>query len=141
MAYELLSAAFSAGRAANEDVASPRLLNRLSDRSSEREYQRSALSLPLVVCGLNASGRIFFELASTYDISRSGCRLHLCTQPQHDSPLAIRVISNKGEGTEESAQILFQVAWLLPEAEGWAVGAHSLGDTDLRTLVFPSHTT
>ena len=80
----------------------------------ERSEYRSVLSLPLVVCGLNLSGRIFFEMTSSHDISGSGCLLHLCTQPQVESPLAIRMIKNKGKASEESVQVLFQVAWLQP---------------------------
>jgi hypothetical protein len=96
---------------------------------------------PLVVCGLNSNGRLFFELASIHDISSSGCRIHLCTKPQHDSPLAMRMLKDKKGNAQESAQLLFQVAWILPESEGWAVGARCVGSTDLRTLVFPSQNT
>lgn len=132
MAAELHSAGLSTNL--------PSIEGETSHQRSERAEYRSVLALPLVVCGLNVSGRIFFEMTSTHDVSGAGCRIHLCTQPQFESPLAIRMIKNKGSASEESIQILFQLAWLQPEGDGWAVGAQRLGDADLRALVFQSHT-
>jgi hypothetical protein len=129
MAYELLGAGFPVPNAVIENGAKP--------ATSGQFEQRSEASVQLIVCGLNSDGRLFFELGSVREISRSGCRLHLCTKPQGDSPLAVRMINSKGETIRESAQILFEVTWLMPEAEGWAVGARSLAKADLRTLVFP----
>jgi|HubBroStandDraft_1064217.scaffolds.fasta_scaffold258669_2 hypothetical protein len=133
MAYELVGSGFLTNFPAIEEGAGPELL--------EREERRLTASVSLVVCGLNSSGRLFFELASIHDISRSGCRIHLGTKPQSDSPLAVRVFRYKGEAKQEIGQLLFQVVWTLPEPEGWAVWAESVGGTDLRTLVFPLQNT
>ena len=138
MAYELVGGRFLTSFPAIEERTKPRLLPRAEEHRAE---DRSPIAVPLVICGLNSSGRLFFELAHIQDISRTGCRIHLCTKPQTDSPLAVRLVTDKGVTRQEIAQILFQVAWIHPEAEGWAVGAYSLGSKDLRTLVFPLRTT
>jgi hypothetical protein len=130
MAYELVGTRLITSFPVLEAAAGPHLLG--------RGEERSPVAVPLVVCGLNSSGRLFFELALIHDISRSGCRIHLCTRPQCDSPLVVRLVTEKGETRQEIAQMLFQVTWIEAEAEGWAVGAHSLGSKDLRTLVFPA---
>jgi hypothetical protein len=133
MAYELLGARLETTLPVIEEEARAQL--------SGRSEERFSVSVPLVVCGLNSSGRLFFELAPVHDISRSGCRVHLRTKPQCDSPLVIRLVSDDHEIRQDIAQVLFQVTWIKPETEGWAVGAQYLGSKDLRTLVFPSQKT
>ena len=131
MAYQLLSAEFPLVTSASTKRAEPRLSGRLA--------QRSRVSPTLVVCGLNSCGRLFFELASVRDISPSSCHIHLSTKPQHDSPLAVRMITENGELEEKGDQLLFQVTGLQPDAEGWDVQANSLAATESRALVFPPH--
>jgi hypothetical protein len=128
MAFELVCSKFLTSLPAVEDGTKPHL---------HRVEERSPIAVPLVVCGLNFSGKLFFELAHIQDISSSGCRIYLCTRPQTDSPLAVRLVTDQGVTRHEIAQMLFQVAWIRPEEQGWAVGAYSLGSKDLRTLVFP----
>src|SRR5579872_4611436 len=128
MAYELLSAGFPLVPSASVKRPETRLSGRL---------QRSEVSPTLVVCGLNCWGRLFFELASVHDISPSGCRIHLSTKPQQDSPLAVRMITERGQPASKGDQLLFQVTGLQPDAEGWDVQANSLAAAESRTLVFP----
>ena len=108
-------------------------------RSTRRE-QRSSAELTFAVCGLSASGRFFVELCSTVNISRSGCCLRLRTRPQSDSALALRAVPGGTSLPEGTSQLLFQLAWLRPEADGFLIGASALGDADLCRLAFPSYT-
>jgi hypothetical protein len=108
---------------------------------SERREQRFLMNLPVVVCGFGANGRIFSELATTRDMSRSGCSLHLRTRPESGSSLAIRLMPQGSASPAEIFQVLVEVTWMVQEgAEGWTVGASVLDNTDLRALAFPSHT-
>jgi hypothetical protein len=108
-------------------------------RSTRRE-PRSSAELTFAVCGLAASGRLFVELCSTVNISRSGCCLRLHTRPQTDSALALRAVPGGTSLPEGTSQLLFQLAWLRPEADGWLIGASALGEADLCRLAFPSYT-
>src|SRR5579863_3925937 len=123
MAFELVCGKFLTSFPAVEDASKPHL---------QRLEERSAIEVPLLVCGLNFSGRLFFEFAHIEDISSSGCRMHLCTKPQTDSPLAVRLVTDEGVTRHEIAQLLFQIAWIRAAEQGWAVGAQSLGSKDLR---------
>ena len=132
MAFELECTKFLTSFPAVEDASKPHL---------QRLEERSVIALPLLVCGLNFSGKLFFEFTHIQDLSSSGCRMYLATKPQTDSPLAVRLVTDKGVTRQEIAQILFQIVWIRAEEQGWAVGAQSLGSKDLRTLVFPSRKT
>lgn len=100
---------------------------------SRRSEGRVLLAVPLVIFGLALDDRAFYDLTASHDVSCSGCRFHLSVQPQSDAPLAIRVVSDE-LGRHESARILFDVIWLRPEGNGWAVGARRSGDCDFRAL-------
>jgi hypothetical protein len=103
-----------------------------------RREERPAIALSLLVFGFNATGRLFHERASTRNISRNGCCIHLCTQPQGDSPLALRVVLNAGTALEHAPPPLtYQFVWTLPSGDGWDVGAAALDDADLMRLAFP----
>jgi hypothetical protein len=108
-------------------------------RSTRRE-PRSSAGLTFAVCGLASSGRFFVELCSTVNISRSGCCLRLRTRPQTDSALALRAVPGGTPLPEGTSQLLFQLAWLRPDDDGWLIGAFALGEADLSRLVFPSYT-
>lgn len=115
-----------------------------------RREQRSETALTFAVCGLASSGRFFVELSSTVNVSHSGCCLWLHTCPQADSALALREVPGGASLPKGASQVLFQVAWLRPQAGGWLVGAFALGQADLLAgevsgkvvgrdgLVFPS---
>ena len=107
---------------------------------SERRERRSPLSVLLCVCGFSVSGRIFSEMASTCNISRSGCCIRLRAQPLEHAALALQVIPREGPSPEGGAQLLYQVAWLRQHGEAWYVGLSALCDTDLLQVVFDLHT-
>jgi hypothetical protein len=118
----------------------PRPADSRAPRRATRREQRAEASLPLTVCGFRSDGRLFCEVCSTRNVSRSGCRIHLRTHPQPDTALALRVIPEDASAVQQAPQLLFQVVWLEPEEEGWAVGAVALGDADLYHLAFPPRT-
>jgi hypothetical protein len=99
-------------------------------RTARRE-ERSETVLTFAVCGLASSGRFFVELSSTINVSHSGCCLWLHTCPQADSALALREAPGGASLPKGASQVLFQVAWLRPQAGGWMVGAFALGQADL----------
>jgi hypothetical protein len=105
-----------------------------------RREPRSAAELTFALCGLAASGRFFVELCSTINVSRSGCCLRLRTRPQSDSAIALRAVPGGASLPQGTSQVLFQLAWMQPDAEGWLIGAFALGEADLRSLAFPSST-
>jgi len=107
---------------------------------SARRETRSLAKLTFAVCGLAASGRFFVELCSTVNISRSGCCLRLRTRPLTGSALALRAVPGGTSLPEGTSQLLFQLAWLQPDADGWLIGAFALGEADLCRLAFPSYT-
>jgi hypothetical protein len=99
-------------------------------RTARRE-PRSETALTFAVCGLASSGRFFVELSSTVNASHSGCCLWLHTCPQAGSALALREAPGGASLPKGAPQVLFQVAWLRPQAGGWLVGAFALGQADL----------
>jgi len=112
-----------------------------SPQRSERRERRSPLSVLLKVCGFSASGRIFSEVSSTRNISRSGCCLRLRTQPLERTALAIQVIPSEGPLPDGGRQLLYQVAWLEQQDQSWDVGLFALDDTDLLQVAFAPPTT
>lgn len=122
-----------------EAQATDSMLGSGSFRSTRRE-PRSAAALTFAVCGLAASGRFFVELCSTVNISRSGCCLRLRTRPLAGSALALRAVPGGTSLPEGTSQLLFQLAWLRPDADGWLIGTFALGEADLCRLAFPSYT-
>ena len=107
---------------------------------SERRERRSPLTVMLRICGFSASGRIFSEVASTRNISRSGCCVRLRTQPLQNSPLAIQVVPREGPSPEPATQMLYEVAWLQQQGQSWEVGLSALSKTDLLRVAFDSRT-
>jgi len=106
---------------------------------SERRERRSPLSILLKICGFSAGGRIFSEVASTRNISRSGCCLRLRTRPLGDTALALQVIPREGPVPDGGSQMLYQVAWSRQQGQSWEVGLFALGNTDLLQVAFAPH--
>lgn len=107
---------------------------------SERRQRRSPLSVLLRICGFSAGGRIFSEVASTRNISPSGCCIRLRTQPLGHTTLAVQVVPREGPLPDGGAQMLYQIAWLRQQGASWDVGLFALADTDLLRVAFASHT-
>ena len=98
---------------------------RLESDDSFKPENHSPIKWPVLVCGLDANGRLFFELTSSHDIGPAECCIHIRTRPQQNSPLAIRISQLVGL-EEENTQVLFQAVWLRSEGEGWVIGAESI---------------
>jgi hypothetical protein len=107
-----------------------------SPHRSERRERRSPLSVLLKICGFSADGRIFSELSSTRNISRSGCCVRLRTLPLESAALAVQVIPREGPLPEGGRQLLYEIAWIEQQDQSWDVGLVALGDTDLLQAAF-----
>jgi hypothetical protein len=103
---------------------------------TDRREQRSDVQLAVTVYGFATTGKLFVEHCSTRNVSHSGCCVHLRTRPQADSALALRLL-RWGISAKGASQLLFQVAWVREDGDGWRVGASSLGVADLYCLTFP----
>jgi hypothetical protein len=103
---------------------------------TERREQRSDVQLAVTVYGFATTGKLFVEHCSTRNVSHSGCCIRLRTQPQADSALALRPL-RWGISSKGTSQLLFQVAWLRQDGDGWLVGASSFGSADFYCLAFP----
>lgn len=91
-----------------------------------RREVRADLKFPIEVCGFNRSSRFFSEKTATTDVSDGGCKLHLRTEVDKGSVLAIRVITRKFGLQVDVRPMLFQVNWICAAANGWDVGAAKL---------------
>lgn len=107
-------------------------------QQTDRREQRLDVQLAVTIYGFAATGKIFVEHCSTRNVSHSGCCLRLQTRPQADSALALRPL-RFGISSRSVSQLLFQVAWLRPDGDGWLVGASALGAADLYCLAFPGN--
>jgi len=107
------------------------------ERSETRSEGRSDVQLAVTVYGFVTTGKLFVEHCSTRNVSHSGCCVHLRTQPQADTALALRLL-RWGLSAKRAAQLLYQVVWIQKDADGWLVGASSLGPADLYSLAFPA---
>jgi hypothetical protein len=105
-------------------------------QQTDRREQRSDIQFPLTVYGFAITGKLFVELCSTRNVSRSGCCIRLQTRPQADSALALRPL-RWGMSSKGAAQFLFQIAWVRQDEDGWLIGLSSLGAADLYCLAFP----
>jgi hypothetical protein len=106
-------------------------------RRSERRERRSPIPIVVKVCGFSASGRIFSEVATTKNVSRSGCCIRLRAEPQSDGVLALQVVPRE-EPVPQGPQMLYQVAWIIRRQQGCDVGLSVLGDADLLQVAFAS---
>ncbi len=91
-----------------------------------RREVRADLKFPVEVCGFNRSSRFFSEKTATADVSDGGCKLHLRTEVDTGSVLAIRVITRRFGLEVDARPMLFQVSWIRAAANGWDVGVAKL---------------
>ncbi len=61
------------------------------DRSERREKQRIRIQIPMFVRGIDASGKEFFDLAKTLDISASGALLASSKRLQHEDLVTLTI--------------------------------------------------
>jgi hypothetical protein len=107
-----------------------------SQQRSERAEKRSEVRLAVTVYGFATTGKLFVEHCATRNVSHSGCCVHLQTQPQADTALALRLL-RWGLSAKSGSQLLYQIVWVQKDGDGWLVGASSLGPADLYSLAFP----
>lgn len=105
---------------------------------SGRSEDRFAMPIPVMVFGFNAAGRIFQEMASTRNVSRHGCCIRLRTQPQRDTPLALRMVPREGPPPPGTPPLTYRYVWSQRLQGGWEVGAAAYEEADLIRLAFPA---
>jgi hypothetical protein len=91
-----------------------------------RREVRADPKFPVEVCGFDRGGRFFSEKTATSDVSDGGCKMHLRTEVDKSSVLAIRVITRRFGLEVDARPMLFQVNWIRAAANGWDVGVAKL---------------
>jgi PilZ domain len=94
--------------------------------SERRREVRADLKFPVEVCGFSRTSRFFSEKTATSDVSDGGCKLHLRTEVEKGSVLAVRVITRRFGLEVDARPMLFQVNWIRAAANGWDVGIAKL---------------
>jgi PilZ domain len=105
-------------------------------KRAKRREERFTFSIPIVVLGFNAGGRIFHEIGPTRNVSEHGCCFHLYQMPDRNSSMALSVLPREGLLNGHS-HVLCEIAWLSEVSSGWDVGVHVLGDVGVWRLTFP----
>src|SRR5713226_2833225 len=100
----------------------------LSEEASQdrRKGKRIPLSYRIEVTGFDRAGRLFAEHTTTSNISEEGCRFVVKTPLQRGDVVAIKLMSREPSLPPQNRSLLFQVAWIAREQDGWAVGALKL---------------
>jgi hypothetical protein len=91
-----------------------------------RHELRAELKFPVEVCGFDRNGRFFSEKTATSDVSDGGCKLHVRTEVDKGSVLAIRIIRRRFGLEVDARPMLFQVNWIRAAASGWDIGVAKL---------------
>jgi hypothetical protein len=104
-----------------------------------RRYKRVPLAFPIEVSGFGRTGRLFTECTTTSNISKTGCRFLLKTQVSRGDVVAIKVLSRREDHSPASKPLLFQIICVVPEEEGWSVGALQLQPENLWHMAFPQN--
>lgn len=102
-----------------------------------RKCKRVPLAFPIEVSGFDRTGRLFSECTTTRDVSDTGCRFQLKTQVQCGDVVAIKLLSRKKDQLPPSKPLLFQIAWVAAEADGWDAGALQLQQENIWHMAFP----
>lgn len=105
------------------------------DRRRER---RIPLAFAIEVSGFDQSGRFFAARTVTADISESGCRFALNVSLERGAVVAIKLVNQESSSAFPDRPLLFQVARVLQEKEGWTVGAMKLQPESLWCVAFPA---
>src|SRR6266849_4097065 len=84
-----------------------------------RKGKRVPLAFPIEVSGFDRTGRHFSEATKTGDV------------------VAIKLIPRGNGLAPASKALLFQIAWVKPEADGWAAGALKLQPENIWHMSFP----
>jgi hypothetical protein len=105
------------------------------DRRKER---RIPLAFPIEVSGFDTNGKFFAERSVTMDISENGCKFQLKSQVERSSVLALKVFHRNGSGSFPERPLLFRVARVIQEDDGWTLGAVKLQPESIWCVAFPS---
>ena len=111
----------------------------LSEEASKdrRRERRIHLAFPIEVSGFDINGRYFAERTATSDVSQGGCRFPLQTEVGRGTVVAIKLVSRESGAAQPGRPLLFQVAWVAQEEEGWTLGASNLQRENLWCVAFP----
>ena len=102
-----------------------------------RREKRIPLVFPIEVSGFDRNGRFFSERTVTADVSENGCRFQLKTQVERGAVLAIKLISRQTNRPQPERPLLFEVARVAEEKNGWILGAAKLQPESLWCIAFP----
>ncbi len=102
-----------------------------------RKGKRVPLAFPIEVSGFDRNGRHFSETTKTFDISEAGCRFHIKERLEPGDVVAIKLITRGNGLAPASKALLFQIAWVKPETDGWAAGALKLQPENIWHMSFP----
>lgn len=102
-----------------------------------RRGKRVPLTFPVEVAGFDRVGRLFSERALTTDISEEGCRIRVRAPLERGDVVAIKLVSQPEGNHTANKPLLFQIAWVAREKEGWTVGALKLQPENIWHVAFP----
>ncbi len=102
-----------------------------------RRGKRVQLTYPIEISGFDHSGRLFSEKTKTQDISETGCRFVLRTPLARGDVVAIKIVSQSDEALPSTKALLFQIAWVRRQGDGWMAGALKLQPDKLWRVAFP----
>jgi hypothetical protein len=93
----------------------------------ERREARYSVPIAIEVSGISREGQPFHERTFTLDVSEWGCGFKIPVELKKDDIVALRVVSTLPE-TAPLTKSLFQVVRVIPEDDGWVVGAWKMDD-------------
>ncbi|GEM_PF-1011647 len=103
-----------------------------------RKGKRVTLAFPIEISGFDRRGRLFRDSTTTCDISELGCRFRVKTQLERGDVVAIKLIRRTNGQAPERKPLLFQIAWVAREADGWVAGALMLQPDNFWNMTFPA---
>lgn len=114
--------------------------NELSTEASHdrRKERRIPLAFPIEVSGFDANGKFFTERSVTMDISENGCKFQLKSRIERSSVVALKVLHRDDSGSLPERPLLFRVARVIRENDGWTLGAVKLQPESIWCVAFPS---
>jgi PilZ domain len=104
------------------------------DRRRER---RLPLAFAIEVSGYDLEAKFFSERTRTIDISESGCCFHLDRAVKRNGVIAIKIVRTHHNNEKLDRPMLYQVARIAKEPEGWTIGAAKLQSDSLWCVAFP----
>ncbi len=110
----------------------------LEASQDRRRERRIPLAFSIEVSGFDQGGRFFTARTVTTDISESGCRFGLKVQVDRGAVVAMKLVNRESSRAFPERPLLFQVARVSQEGDGWVVGAVKLQPESLWCVAFPS---